>query len=73
MLLSKQQSSVTVLHIVIGLKKFTVACNVISIPEEVVKWAMVRVHSFCVYEMISVQFKLFDTKDAKIVVREPER
>ena len=44
--LSKQQSGVNALHILIALNLFTLVCNVMTVLVEVVKSAIVRVENF---------------------------
>ena len=53
-LLSYPQSGVNALHISIALKPFTLVCNVISAPVEMVNFAMVKVDSFCRNKLIAV-------------------
>ena len=42
------------LHIVIALKYFTLACNVISVHLEMVNFAMVKVDNFCKNKVLAV-------------------
>ena len=71
--MSHRQSRVNVLHIVIALKYFRLVCNVKSVLVEMMNVVMVRVDNFRKYTLITVYFKLFDRKDARIVVSESER
>ena len=73
MLLSYPQPGVNALHIVIALNHFTLVCNVISVVVEMVSFAMVKVDNFCKNKLIAVQFKLFDRKNARIVVSKSDR
>ena len=69
-LLSYAQS---VLHIVIALKNFTLESNQISILVEMIDFAATQVDNFCKNELITVMFKLFDGKDARLVLFKPKR
>ena len=69
-LLSYPQS---VLHIVVALKNVTLVSNKISILVELFDFAVTQVDDFCKYELITVMFKLFDGKDASVVLFKPKR
>ena len=69
-LLSYAQS---VLHIVIALKNVTLVGNKKSILVEMFDFAVTQVDNFCKNELITVMFKLFDGKDASLVLFKPER
>ena len=71
--LSYPQSGVSVLHIVNALIYFILVCNVVSVLVEMVNFAMVKVDNFCKNKIIAVYFKLFDGKNARIVVYKSER
>ena len=73
MLFSFPQSGVNARHIVIVLIYFTLVCNVKSVLVEIVTFAMVEVKKFCKKQLIAVRFKLFDGKDAGIVVSKSKR
>ena len=70
MLLSDPQSGVNALHIVIAPKKVTLVSNKESI---VVEMFEPQVDNFCKNELITVLFKLFDGKDASLVLFKSER
>ena len=59
-LVSYPQSRVDALHIVIALNYFTLVCDVVSVPVEMVNVTMVKVDNFCKNKLIAVQFKLFE-------------
>ena len=67
-LLADWHSTLTMLHIVIALSFFTVACNVLSFVVEVVNSAMGKVGNFSEYELITVYFKLFPGRNSRFVV-----
>ena len=69
-LLSYRQS---VVHIVITLKKVTFSSNKKSILVEMIDFVVTQVDNFCKNELITAMFKLFDGKDATIVLFKPER
>ena len=69
-LLSYAQS---VLHIVIALKSVTLVGNKKSILVEMFDFAVTQVDNFCNNELITVMFKLFDGKDASLVLLKPKR
>ena len=68
-LLSNPQS---VLHIVIALKNVTLVSNKKSILVEMFDFAVTQVDNFCKNELITVLFKLFDGKDASLVLLKPK-
>ena len=72
-LLSNPQSGFNVLHIVIALKIVTLVSNKKSFPVEMFDFAVTLVDNFCKNELITVMFKLFDGKDASLVLFKPER
>ena len=72
-LLSYPQSGVEALHIVIALKNVTVVSNKKLILVEMFDFAVTQVENFCKLELITVMFKLFDGKDASVVLFKPER
>ena len=72
-LLSYPQSGVNALHIVIALKIVTLVSNRKSILVEMFDFAVTQVYNFCKNEMITVLFKLFDGKDASLVLFKPKR
>ena len=55
------------LHIKFAFNNFTFICNVMSVPVEVVDFATVKFDIICEYNLITVYFKLFDWKNARIV------
>ena len=69
-LLSYAQS---VLHIVIALRTVTLVGNKKSILVEMFDFTITQVDNFCKNELIPVMFKLFDGKDASLVLFKPER
>ena len=73
MLLSYPQSGVNALHIVIALKNITFVSNKKSILVEVFDFAVTQVDNFYKIELITVLFKLFDGKDASLVLLKPKR
>ena len=68
MLLSYPQSGVNALHILIALKNVTLVSNKKSILVEMLDFAVIQVDNFCKKELITVVFKLFDGKDASLVL-----
>ena len=72
-LLSYAQSGVNALHIVVSLKNVTLVINKNSILVEMIDFAVTQVDNFCKNELITVMFKLFDGKDASIVLFKPKR
>ena len=73
MLLSYPQSGVNALQMVIALKNITLVSNKKSILVEMFNFAVTQVDNFCKNELITVLFKLFDGKDARIVLLKPKR
>ena len=63
----------SVLHNVIALKIVTLVSNKISILVEMMDFAVTPVDNFCKNELITVMFKLFDGKDASLVLFKPKR
>ena len=72
-LLSYLQSGVNALHIVIALKNVTLVSNKKSILVEFSDFAVTQIENFCKNELITVLFKLFDGKDASLVLFKPKR
>ena len=72
-LLSCQQSGLNALHIVIALKNVILVSNKKSILVDMFEFAITQVDNFCKKELITVFFRLFDGKDAKLVLFKPER
>ena len=72
-LLSYPQSGVNALHIVIALKNVTLVSNKKSILLEMFDFAVTQVDNYCKNELITVLFKLFDGKDASLVLFKPKR
>ena len=72
-LLSYPQSGMNALHIVIGLKNVTLVSNKESILVEMFDFAVTQVENFCKNELITVMFKVFDGKDASLVLFKSER
>ena len=72
MLLSYPPSGVNRLHTVIAVDYFSLVCNAISVPVEIVNFTMVKVDNFCKNKLIAVLFKLFELKYARIVVSKSE-
>ena len=70
---SYAQSGVNALHIVTALINITLVGNKISIPVEMFDFAVTQVDNFCKNELITPMFKLFDRKDARLVLFKPER
>ena len=70
-LLSYPQS--VTLHIVVALKNVTPVSNKKSIFVEMIDFAVTQVDNFCRNELITVMFKLFDGKDASLVLFKRER
>ena len=62
-----------VLHIVIALKNVTLVSNKKAILVKMFDFAVTQVENFCQNELIAVMFKLFDGKDASVVLFKPER
>ena len=71
--MSYPQSGVKALHIVIALKNVTLVSNKKSILVETIDFAAPQIDNFCKNELITVTFKLFDGKDASLVLFKPER
>ena len=71
-LFSNPQSGVNVLHIVIALENVTLVSNKKSILVEMFDFAVTQVDNFCNNELITVIFKLFDGKDASLVLFKPK-
>ena len=67
-LLSYPQSRVNALHNVIALKKVTLIGNKKSILVEMFDFAVTQVDNFSENELITAMFKLFDGKDASLVL-----
>ena len=61
------------LHIVIALKNVTLVSNEKSILVEMLDFTVTQVDNFCKNELITVMFKLFDGKDASLVLFKPKR
>ena len=72
-LLSYPQSGVNALHIVITLKNVTLVSNKKVILVEMFDFAVTQVYNFCKNEWVTVLFKLFDGKDASLVLFKPKR
>ena len=72
-LLSYPQSCVNGLHFVIALKIVTLVSNKKSILVEMFDFAVTPVDNFCENELITVLFKVFDGKDANLVLFKAER
>ena len=72
-LLSYPQSGLIALHFVIALKRVTLVSNEKSILVEMIDFTVTQVDDFCRNELITVMFKLFDGKDASLVLFKPER
>ena len=70
-LLSHPQS--VTLHIVIALKNITLVSNKKLILVQMFDFSVTQVDNFCNNELITVMFKLFDGKDASVVLFKPER
>ena len=73
LLLSYPQSRVNALHLVIALKNITLVTNKKSILVEMFDLAGTQVDNFCKNELITVLFKLFDGKDASLVLFNAKR
>ena len=73
MLLSYPQSGLNALQIVLALKNITLVSNKKSILVEMFDFVKTQVDNFCKNELITVMFKLFDGKDASLVLFKPER
>ena len=71
-LLSYPQSEVKTLHLVTALKIITLVSNKETIPVEMFGFAVTQVDNFCKNELITVVFKLYDGKDASLVLFKPE-
>ena len=61
------------LHIVVALKNITFISNKKSIIVEITDFAVTQVDNFCKNELITIMFKLFDGKDASLVLFKLER
>ena len=72
-LLSYPQSGANALHIVMALKIITLVSNKKSILVEMFDFAVTQVDNFCKNELITVLSKLFDGKDASLVLLKPKR
>ena len=71
--MSYPQLGVNALHIVIALKNVTLVSSKKSILVEMFDFAVTQVDNFCKNELITVLFKLFDGKDASLVLLKPKR
>ena len=71
MLLSYVQ--LVTLRIVVALKNVTLVSNKKSILVEMIDFAVTQVDNFCKNELITVVYKLFDGKDASLVLLKPKR
>ena len=71
-LLTYPQSVLNVLHLVSALKNVTLVINKKSILVEMFGFAVTQVDNICKNELITVMFKLFDGKDASLVLFKPE-
>ena len=72
-LLSYPQSELNALHIVIALKNFTIVSNKKLILVEMFDFTVTQVDNFCKNELINLMLKLFDGKDASLVLLKPKR
>ena len=72
-LLSYPQLGVNALHFVTALKNVTLVSNKKSILVEMIDFAVTQVDNFCENELIPVMFKLFDGKDASVILFKPKR
>ena len=72
-LLSYPQSGVNALHIVSALKNVTLVSNKKSILVEIIDFTVTQVDNFYKNELITVKFKLFDGKDASLVLFKRKR
>ena len=72
-LLSYPQSGVNTLHIVIALKNVTLVSNKKMILVEVFDFAVTQFDNFSQKKLITVMFKLFDGKDASVVLFKQQR
>ena len=72
-LLSYPQSGLNALHIIIALKNVTLVSNKKSILVEMFDFDVTQVDNFCKNELITVLFKLFDGKDASLVLLKRRR
>ena len=72
-LLSNPQLRVKTLHISNAPKNFTFVSNKKSILVKLFDFALTQSDNFCENELITVMFKLFDGKNASVVLFKPER
>ena len=74
-LMSYPQSGVNAVHIVIALNYFTVVCNVISVPVQMVIFATAEVDKFCKNKLIAVLFKFLkgNSQDWLFSIRNDKR
>ena len=59
-------------YVIIALKNVTLVSNKKWILVEMFCFAVTQVDNFCKNELITVMFKLFDGKDASLVLFKPE-
>ena len=72
-LLPYPKSGVNALYIVIALKNVTLVSKKKSILVEMIDLTVTQVDNLCKNELITVMFKLFNGKDAVLVLFKPER
>ena len=72
-LFSYLQSGLNAPHILVVFKNVTLVSNKKSIVVEMFDFAVTQVDNFCKNEKITVMFKLFDGKDASLVLFKPDR
>ena len=60
------------LNVIFSLRNVTLVSNKKSILVEMFDFAVTQVDNFCKNELITVMFKLFDGKDASLVLFKPE-
>ena len=71
--LSHRHSGVNVLHIANALKNVILVSSKKLLLLEMLDFPVTQVDNFCKNELITVMFKLFDGKNASLVLVKPER
>ena len=72
-LLSYPQSGLNALHLVIALKNVTLLSKKKSVLVEMFQFAGAQIDNFYKNDLITVMCKVFDGKDASLVLFKPER
>ena len=61
------------LYVIIALKIVTLVSNKKPISVEIIDFAVTQVDNFCKNDLITLMLKLFDGKNASLVLFKPER